>query len=216
MKKGLIIASVASVMAISAGCAFAISANRGIRFEAVKAADKTFTFDESVGAAQFDNKFEVGYPANISVSTGGISDNLETTSSLPKDSTYDYSVVYGDSTYHCFVRNGETYSSSTFDINIGVNNPTEVSVTYCLIKDTVTLASEVGCRISVFDDVTELDTTYSSGDSCLNHEWTYTWTRKDTQLVDGDRVRIEVEAKGGSVYWGEPLYIKSIELHWSC
>ena len=41
MKKGLIIASVASVMAISAGCAFAISANRGIRFEAAKADPET-------------------------------------------------------------------------------------------------------------------------------------------------------------------------------
>ena len=43
MKKGLIIASIASVMAISAGCAFAISANRGIRFEAAKADPETET-----------------------------------------------------------------------------------------------------------------------------------------------------------------------------
>ena len=43
MKKGLIIASVVSVAAVSAGCAFAISANRGIRFESAKADLETET-----------------------------------------------------------------------------------------------------------------------------------------------------------------------------
>ena len=43
MKKGLLIASIASVATITAGCAFAISANKGIRFEAAKADPETET-----------------------------------------------------------------------------------------------------------------------------------------------------------------------------
>ena len=43
MKKGLLIASIASVTAVSAGLAFAISANKGIRFEAAKADPETET-----------------------------------------------------------------------------------------------------------------------------------------------------------------------------
>ena len=48
MKKGLLIASIASVTAVAAGLAFAVAnANKSIRFEAAKATAKSFRLDST-------------------------------------------------------------------------------------------------------------------------------------------------------------------------
>ena len=215
MKKGLLLGTIAASLTIACGAGFVLANNNGVRFEVAKATDKSFTFDRAVGANQFEGHYTDQKPAEISVATG-VSSNLETRVRLPKNSTDDFGKYFGDTTYNSFVKTSETFSSAAFEIDIGVNNPTSVSVNHKLIKTTYTAATEVGCRITVFNGETELDTTYTSGDACINNDWTFTWTKKGTQETPANRVRIEVEPKGGTVYWGEPLLINSITLNWSC
>ncbi len=213
MKKKVLILTFASLLAISGALAFGLtSAKSASRLSMVKAADKEFTFDRTVGLNQFWNKPS----SEISVVTG-VSSNLETKVHAVKSESEDYAMAFGDNTYiDCFVRNGETVGGLKFDIEIGVNNPTQVSVTYNLLKNTITLANEVRCTISVFKDDTKLDQTASSGDACINNDDTFTWNRKITQEENANKVLIEVEALNGTVYWGEPLCIRSIQLNWSC
>ena len=216
MKKKILILTAASMLSISGALAFGLSAktSKSNSFM-VKAVEREFTFDRAVGAEQFEGHYVDQKPAEVSVVTG-VSSNLETKVSFPKSSTDDYGKYFGDLTYNSFVRTAETYSSAELTVEIGVNNPTSVSVTFCLIKTLYTAASEVGCRISVFNGDDFLDQTYSSGDSCINDEFTFTWNKKGTQETPADKVKIELEAKGGSVYFGEPLYIKDIHLNWAC
>ena len=214
MKKGLIIASIASVMAVAGGLSFVVAnANKGIRFEAAKAADKSFTFNQSTGS-QFDNG---GAVSTSSVITG-VSDKLETSVSLLNGSTEEIK-TFGDNGY--FVRNGSTISHARYVISIGVNNPTSVSVTYGLAKPELnpsTNVNEIRCWIGAYANDVRLDETATSGDSGIGEDaYTYTWTKQPEQTTPADEIRIEVNTVDGSnIYWGEPLYIKSIVLNWSC
>ena len=210
MKKGLLIASIASITAVAGGLSFAVAnANKGIRYEAAKAENKTFTFNQAVAQAQFETPTSELVEKSV---VTGVSDNLATTVSL-KYSGEEESKVFGDQGY--FVRNGAT-GRYKFLITIGVNNPTSVSVTYGLVKTTSTTTTEVRCEIGAYKDDTWLDETASSGDAAINSDHTVTWTKKGSQETPANNIQIEVEALNGSVFWGEPLYIKSIVLNWDC
>ena len=199
---------------MAAGAVFGgLALGKNSSFEPVKATDKEFVFDATVGAEQFDGHFTASYPAEISVVTG-IGSNLETCVSLPKNPPYDFAVGYGDNGR--FVRSWETYSSSDFNVEIGVNNLTNVAVVYGCEKTTYTLATEIHCYIDVKDEDGDWhnDVSGSSG-SAFNTDLNLSWT-KTTETYIVKAVRIRVGASEGSIYWGEPLYIKSITLNWSC
>lgn len=104
---------------------------------AVDAATKNFVFNETVASAQFSNSNVI---IEKSVETG-VSSNLETTISLIED-PHERSKTFGNG---YFVSNGGFVSAPVFTIEIGVNNPTSVSVVYGLIHDTATTATEVQC-----------------------------------------------------------------------
>lgn len=208
MKKRILILSSVAMLAIAGATAVALS-SRNVSFYGAKATAKEFTFNQAVGAAQFETSSSV---VEKSVETG-VSSNLETSVSLEASST-ESNKAFGDNGY--FVRNGSTVSSPKFIIEIGVNNPTSVTVTYGLVKTSSTLADEVSIIIEAYKDSTRLDDTGTSGSSGINSDATFTWNRQGSQVENADRIKIKLQALNGSVYWGEPLYIKSIQLSWSC
>lgn len=210
MKKGLLIASIASVMAVAGGLSFAVAnANKGIRFEAVKATEKSFTFDASVGSSQFSTSSDY---VSKSVVTG-VSSNLETGIYLT-DGYTNHSMVFGSDGN--FVRNGSTDSGLSFLMSIGANNITSVSVTFGLNKVSYTVADEVQCGIYLMNkDGERVDETATSTTQ-LNKDLVLTWNKELSDEFKATSVDIRVAALNGSVYWGEPLYIKSVTLTWDC
>ena len=172
--------------------------------------EKVFIFNEEVGAAQFDNAYEL---VEKSVSTGETGENLETTISLQGGGN-ERLKSFGDEGYFVST-NLITINDPLFLITIGVNNPTSIGVTYGMLKDDDTTADEVRCEISVFNGDTQLDSVATSGDSGVGGDNTFTWTKKPSQETSANKIQIEVEGLHGSVHWREPLYIKSIELHWA-
>ena len=192
------------------GLCFAPKAN--LNAKVTKAAEKTFTFNQSVAQAQFSNSSTI---VEKSVVTG-VSSNLETKLSLTDSGGVERVKSFGDNGY--FVRNGGTLTCPSFVFDIGVNNPTSISVTYGLVETESTEASEVRCKIYCYDGDTYLDGDAISGDAGINDDYTYTWTKKDSQVTPANKVEITVEAfgNGGNVFWGEPLYIKSVTLTWAC
>ena len=158
MKKKILILSSVSMLAI-AGATAATFASRNVSFYGAKASNKEFTFNQAVGDAQFSDG-NANLIAERSVVTGIGSSNLETSVSLEQSGT-EKNKSFGDNGY--FVRNGETVNEPKFIIEIGVNNPTSVSVTYGMIDSTYTEADEVSIAIEVYKDDTRLDDTGTSG-----------------------------------------------------
>lgn len=181
--------------------------------EPVKATAKEFTFDAKVGAEQFEDHYEISKPANISVVTG-VGSNMETYVTVPKNADYDYGKGFGDNGR--FVRTWETYSGSNIEVTIGVNNLTSIAVVYGCDKTTYTAATEVHCYFDVKDEDGDWHTDVSgSSGSAFNTDLDLDWA-KTTQTYTVTAVRVRTGASGGSVYYGEPVYIKSITLNWSC
>lgn len=210
MKKGLLIANIASVIAVTGGLSFAVAnENKGIRYEAAKATEKSFTFDASVGNAQFETSSAW---LKRSVVTN-ISSNLETEIYLT-DGFNNHTMVFGDDGN--FVRNGSTDSSLSFLMTIGANNITSVSVTFGLNKVSHTVANEVQCGIYLMDkDGDRVDETATSTTQ-LNKDLVLTWNKELSDEFKAVSVDISVAALHGSVYYEEPLYIKSVTLTWDC
>lgn len=220
MKKKVVILSTISALALGSAFAAVLALKHNNFLAPAKASDKSFTFNETVGANQFDGKYEAQRAAEISVVTG-VGSNLETNIRLPKypsnpSSEEDYGTWYGHSGTGRFVHNGETISSSYFVAEIGVNNLTSIEVVYGCDKTEYTHATSVYCYIDVYDEVGgwHNDISCSSGDA-FNLDLDLTWA-KTTETYTVSAVRVKVGADGGSVYYGEPLYIKTMTLNWSC
>lgn len=219
MKKGLLIASIASVMAVVGGLAFAVAnANRGIRFEAAKATDKSFTFDTSVGAAQFDGT-DNDKVVERSVATG-VSSNIETSVSLTAYSE-EQGKVFADGTNFAKMPGGGLSGPITFHIEIGLNNVTGVSVVFGLLKNDnpetqYTTATQVGCMISIYDEIGYVDGTSSCGTGNMDKVNTLSWVKSGEETKIGERAVIEVWVPDGFVYYADPLFVRSITVNWSC
>ena len=207
MKKSILFLGVSLFTAVAMSFAF-LSNFKGIHIEAAKATAKEFTFNESVGSNQFETDSDV---VNKSVVTG-ISSNIETEVSLQEYSE-EQSKSFGDNGY--FVRNGSSVTDPRFYFEIGANNITSVSVTYGLVSTSSTNANEVQCSIRVFEGNDRVDETGTSGTQ-LNQDLVLTWNKEAGDEFTVDSVRINVAAVNGFVFWGEPLYVKSITITWSC
>ena len=209
MKKGLLIASIASVTAVTCGLAFAVAnANKGIRYEAAKATDKQFVFNESVGSEQFDayNGQNVVVEKQVTTDVGN---PLATSISLTEDSTLR-AMTFGSDGY--FVQKSGGLTASLFTITIGVNNCTSISVnygsTYDGSDDTITakITTKDGSG-NVVDEETQIDT--SDYANCG-----ISWAREEGDAVVKEVV---ITVKNDKfLYWGYDYFIKNITLNWSC
>lgn len=212
-KKASLLISLAALIAGGSFAAVATLGHNHYTLDSINATEKSFTFDATVGSEQFEDHYTSHKPAEISVVTG-VGSNLETTVSLPKNETEDFAVGYGNNGR--FVRSWETYSNSDFEVVVGINNLTSISVSYGCDKTTYTVASELHCYIDVKDEDGDWHNYVSgSSGSAFNTDLDLSWV-KSSEEYTVKAVRVRVGASGGSIYWGEPLYIKSISLNWSC
>ena len=213
MKKGLIIASIASVTTVSAGLAFAVAhANRGIRFEAVKAGTKTFTYNASVGAGQFDGEDFMSIVERSVVT--GVSSNIETSVSLLEGSTQRQKSFGSNGN---FVQTSGGLTAPAFSIEIGLNNITSVTVVYGLYTTSAyTTADQVGCVINVYDGEGNIDGNSSVGSGNLNKDAELTWEKEVGETRVADHMIIDVLVPSGFIHYTDPLFIKSITVNWSC
>ncbi len=214
MKKNIILSAVIG-LTVGGTLAVAFASTRNASPIALtKAAEKTFTFDATVGANQFEDQYPSKKPAEISVVTG-VSSNLETKVYLTKNAEEDFSVGYGDNGR--FVRSWETFSNSDLTAEIGVNNLTSIDVVYGCDKTEFTKATAVYCYIDVYDEEGGWHNDQSgSNGSSFNTDLNLNWNKTMSGDYVVTKVRVRVGASGGSIYFGEPIYIKSMTLNWSC
>lgn len=211
MKKKIVILTSASLLAVSGALAFGLVSNKKMsKLNVAQATDKEFTFSNHVGQEQFETSSNL---VEKSVVTG-ISSNLETSVSLKDENGTEGNKVFGDSGY--FVRNGASYGAPKITVEIGVNNVTSVTVISGMMWGSVTTATEAGCSIQCYSGNTYIDGYASCGDSYVNAEQVTSFTKDPEESRKIDKVVIEAYVPSGFVYYGEPLFIKSITLNWSC
>lgn len=215
MNKKLFILGSISTLAVGGAFAAALAfKGNNSALTPARATDKSFTFDATVGAEQFEGHYPSKKPAEISVVTGS-SSNLETKVYLTKTSEEDFSVGYGNNGR--FVRSWETFSNSDLTAEIGVNNLTSIDVVYGCDKTEYTVATAVYCYIDVYDDEGGWHNDQSgSNGSSFNSDLNLNWNKSMSGDFVVTKVRVRVGASGGSIYFGEPIYIKSMTLNWSC
>lgn len=220
MKKKVIILSTVSALALGSALAavFALRHN-DFAFAPAKAADKSFAFNASVGATQFDGTDNFGV-VNRSVTTGsGYSSPIETSVSLIASGD-EQGKVFDDGTN--FVKMpGGGLTSPSFHIEIGLNNVTSVEVVFGLLKNDnpatqYTTAEQVGCSINIYGGGSHIDGEASCGTANMDNVNTLTWEKDGEETKIGDSIIIEVWVPDGFVYYADPLFVRSITVNWSC
>lgn len=210
MKKGLLIASLASVATITAGCAFAISANKGIRFEAVKAAEKSIVFDGTHSLPSPAGVFEAPNSYQVTSYTGaGDPVNVRTEGILPGSGSQTSYKVGGDyfmSNYHV-----DGSSNARLITTIGLNNITALTVEYGTIKNYY-----MECSIYFYDeDGASLGSqSHNSGEDKAKIN---TFVVDFVELAPAKEVRkAEIWAYSSFSMDNDSYFIKSISATWSC
>ena len=130
MKKGLLIASIASVMAVAGGLSFAVAnANKGIRYEAAKAAEKSIVFDGTHSLPSPAGVFEAPNSYQVTSYTGaGDPVNVKTEAILPGGGAQTSYEVGGDHFMSNYFADGS--SNARLITTIGLNNITALSIDY--------------------------------------------------------------------------------------
>lgn len=214
MNKKVLILSGVSLMAIATGFgALALNHNH-LSLNPAKATDKTFTLNESNATTYFSNG---SVQQDVSMATS-VSDDIVASHKLT-DSNGNAHTAFGDNGYFC--RNGATISSnSKFTFEIGLNNITSINVVYGVIVGENTVASLVKCSITIYTENDALvrnstQTIDAEGAdlSAGNKTWTPPAEDEGQKFV---RAVIEVSCDANSIYWGTPLFIKSMTFNWSC
>ena len=222
MKKGLLIASIASVTAVSAGLAFAVAnANNGIRFEAAKATVKSFRLDSTSEIAGISGKtFSIpsAMPKEFTFSgyEGYTEGNGIACKSRPSD-TNQLSFCVDDGYFISF-KNGSAKSyASGFEPSVyfefGINNLTSITIKtkYSLVSGT----SHIGHRVYFFNGNEEL-----GGDPAYTHysDTAKTWNVGDLGFEKQvTRVVIQTVADDGwGLADGDIYGFEYIEGTWSC
>ena len=210
-KKVLLLASLSSIMA--AGAVFGgLALGKNSSFEPVKATDKEFVFDGTVGAEQFDGEDFMSIVQRSTVT--GKSSNIETSVSLLE---FDYQRQKTFGGHGNFVESGGGLTAPAFRIEIGLNNLTSVTVDYSLYTSSeYTDADQVGCVINVYDSEGNIDGNSSVGSANLNKEASLTWSKEVEETRIATRVVIDVLVPSGFIHYTNPLSIKSITVNWSC
>ena len=214
MKKKLFLILGSTVLTACGALALCFAPKANLNAKVAKASEKEFTFNESVAQAQFPNSSSDEVEKSV---VTGVGDNLETKVSLIEDDEDEGNKVFGDKGY--FVRNGATIIRPTFNVIIGVNNLTSISVVFGCVKTEHTALTSFHCRYNVLSKEHGNYTTVSSTSTDMfNVDRTLEWVKQDSTYTDTiTEVVISVGYDGGtSSYWGEPLYIKSVTLTWAC
>ena len=203
-KKYLILTSLAC-LAVTGVTGAAIASQGGFNTLEVKASPKQFTFGGST--TQFSTSSDL---VEKSVVTG-VSDNLETTVSL-KESGTEVTKVFHDSGY--FMRNGLSIANPKFKMTIGVNNATSLRVVYG-VQDS--RATQIQCTFHLKDgegeDVFAPTQLLQEDESDDLTKGDFSWALETTDKIK--EVEIDIECDN-MVYFGTPLFIKSVTLGWSC
>ena len=211
-KKVLLLASLSTVVAATALAGGLILNNNSYQLESVKGSDKEFVFDATVGQEQFDGPdfMEV---VERSVVTG-ISSNIETSVSLDEIGTQRQKWFNGDGN---FVQTSGGLTAPSFQIQIGLNNVTSVSVVYGLYTTSeYTTADQVGCAINLWNGEGNIDGNSSCGSGNLNKEAVLTWEKDPEETRIATSIVIDVYVPSGFVHYSNKLFIKTITVNWSC
>ena len=211
-KKVLLLASLSTVVAATALAGGLILNNNSYQLESVKGSDKEFVFDATVGDQQFNGEDFMSVVERSVVT--GISSNIETSVSLEEVGTQRQK-SFG--TNDSFVQTSGGLTRPEFQIEIGLNNITSVSVAYALYTNSeYTTAEQVGCAINVYDEEGHIDGNASVGSGNLDKEAVLTWTRDPAETRVATSVVIEVYVPDGFIHYTNPLFIRSITVNWSC
>ena len=234
MKKGLLIASIASVTAVAGGLAFAVAnANKGIRYEAVKASAKSIVFDSSTNipsgtAGEYDKSGYSSYEAvptlagdpvitkayaysNGSSRVAQFGERVvseEEAQAKPgiNAGTYDHFMTFA------YSRTSE-YNGS-FYVEVGVNNATSFSISLGTRK-----AYKLQC------DVELMSTTYYDGMEIIKTEqyisendgpFTDTFAKDISLGQEVHYIRFHVYCQSSGTWYIGDHFINSISLSWSC
>lgn len=213
MKKGLLIASIASVTAVSAGLAFAVAnANKGIRFEAAKATSKSIVFSGTQSLPSPAGVFETYNTYQVSSYTGsGDPVDVRTEGMLSPSGAQTSYKIGGDyymSNYH--VDGG---SSARLITTIGLHNVTALSVEFG-----TTLNYHMNCSIYFYKANGEQIANKSQGSSGDVPEI-------NTLVVDFEELALTDEVRKVQIYVypsyninldNGSFFIKSISASWEC
>ena len=194
---------VASGLALSHG---------GSAVEPVKATEKEFVYDVTVGTEQFDGPDYLSIVERSVVT--GISSNIETSVSLDEVGTQRQKHFGGNGN---FVQSSGGLTKPQFSIEIGLNNVTSVSVVFGLYTTSeYTTADQVGCIINIYDDEGNFDGNSSVGSANLNKDAVLTWEKDPEETRVGNRIVIDVLVPSGFIHYTNPLFIKTITVNWTC
>ena len=231
MKKGLLITSITSIMAITAGCAFAISANKGIRFEAVKAQARSVVYNATTNlpgdAGEYNKSGYSSYEATPAITgdavitkayaySGGSSRDAQFGERVISAGEADEHVPEGKYTHFmsfAYSRHGD-YNGS-FYVEIGVNNATAFSISLGTAKD-----------YAMHCDVEAFSTSYYDGMKVVHTYEFSTEAGKKTKTFSADDVstygqeihylRFYVYSNESATWYLGDYFIDSISVNWSC
>ena len=210
MKKGLLLGTIAASTAIACAAGFAIAQNRGIRFEAAKAADKSFTFDGSHGLPSTPGVFDTFNNYQVtSYPSAGDPISVRTEAMLPGGGMQTSYKVGGD--YFMTNYHQEGSSNARLMATIGLHNITALTIEYG-----TTLNYYMSCSAYFYDE---------AGNDIGNqhHNSGEDIAKVNTFVVDFKELALTAEARKVEIWCypnpaldNESYFIKSISATWSC
>ena len=232
MKKGLLIASIASVTAVTCGLAFAVAnANKGIRFEAAKAQARSVVYNATTNlpgpAGEYNKSGYYDYEATPAVAgdpvitkayaySNGSSRVAQFGERVISEAEANEHVAEGTYTHFmsfAYSRNGD-YSGS-FYVEIGVNNATSFSISLGTSKE-----------YAMHCNVEAISTDYYDGMKVV-HEYQFVTTAGEkTKTFSADDVstlgqeihylRFHVYSDQSATWYLGDYFIDSISVSWDC
>ena len=211
MKKGLLFASLASVTAVTCGLAFAVAnANKGIRYEATKAATKSIVFDGTHSLPSPAGVFDNYNTYQVSSYTGtGDPVNVRTEAMLPGSGGQTTYKVGGDH----FICNYQEEGSSNARLvtTIGLNNITALTFEYGTTKSVY-----MNCSVYFYDKV---GNDIGSG----SYDFDASEVKTKTVVVDFEELKLTDEARKVEIWVypttaieSESYFVNSISASWEC
>ena len=209
MKKSIILLSLGGMITIATSLAF-ISLPNGLTIS--KADNKSFTFNASVGSAQFENS---NTKTNVSVITG-MSDNIETSVSFLGAVDYGASIQrmkkFGENNH--FVETAASVENPILGVEFGLNNIQSVDVIY----GTKLNNYHVDFQFTVYDkDDSSLDSSTTVTYDSSSHLYTFHWARPDSLSKPAVMGSVVLSNTNFDVLQEtDAIFIHTISVSWSC
>ena len=205
MKKSIILLSLGGMITICTSLAL-ISLSNGLTLS--KADNKTFTFNASVGAAQFTNS---DAKENVSVITG-ISDNIETEVMFAGDYYSQQMKKFGENNH--FMETAASVTNPLVGVTFGLNNIQSVEVIYGTKLDTYHL----DFQFAVYDDGdTSIDMSTTVSYDSSSHLYTFNWNRPDSLTKKAVMGSLALSNTNSDLLEeNDAIFIHTISVSWSC